>query len=159
MMIFWGECVLNKKDLQIEFNTEILWVQRFFKRSVTDARYSQIEQMIIDRKEELRYPYIKKDLNSGFKTNKKDTPLALKIIEIEEADNLLKIYQTWQQVLNQHISHTDKATLNVIRAVFVNKSMNVSKAGAKYLHYGQTTTYKIIYKWFQDLNFAFFNAR
>ena len=150
---------MNRKDLTIEFNTEILWLQRFFKRSVTDARYSQIEQMIKDRKEELRYPYVSKDANAGYKTNKKTTPLALKIIEIEEADSLLNIYQTWQRVLQRHISITDEPTLNVIRAVFVKKSMNVQRAGEKYLHYSKTVTYRIIYKWLQDLNIAFFNAR
>lgn len=150
---------MSKNDFQIEFNTEILWLRRFFERSKINPKNSVLEQMIADRVEELRYPYIKKDLIVGTKSSKKTTPLALKFVEIEECDDLLKIWRTWQRVLRQQISVTDRDTLKVIRAVFINKSMNLTGAGAKYFHYSHPVTYRIIRKWFQELNIAFFNAR
>lgn len=150
---------LNKSFLTKEFGTEILWLQRYFKRSYSNPQNSQLEQMIIDRKQELFYPCQNSDINSGFKTNKRSTPEALKRLELEEQDSLLKIYQTWLTAIEKHLKTSDANVVRVVREVFVNKYMNVDGAGRKYLNYGKTRTYEIVYQWLQELNIIFFNER
>ncbi|RGC38196.1 hypothetical protein [Streptococcus gallolyticus] len=150
---------MNKRALTVEFGAEILWLQRYFKRSHTNPNNSQLEQMIVDRRLELFYPYQDNDINSGFKTNKKSTPEALKRLELEEQDNLLKIYKTWLTAIEKHVKTSDANVVKVVREVFVNKYMNVDGAGRKYLNYSKTRTYEIIYEWLQELNIIFFNER
>lgn len=150
---------MNKRALTVEFGAEILWLQRYFKRSYVNPKNSQLEQMIFERKQELFHPYQEHDINSGFKTNKKKTPEALRRLEMEEQDNLLKIYQTWYRAIERHLKSSDNNVVNVVREVFVSKYTNVECAGRKYLNYGKTKTYEILYQWLQELSITFFNER
>ncbi|SDJ00511.1 hypothetical protein [Streptococcus equinus] len=150
---------MKKSSFKIEFNTELQYLKRYFKRSTSNPKYSCLEQMIIDRKEELFHPYFETDINHGFKTNKKRTPEALKRLELEEQDTLLKIYQTWIIAIEKHLKMSDINIVRVVKDVYVNKNMDVETAGMKYLHYGKTRTYEILYNWFQELNITFFNER
>ncbi len=143
--------ILNKKDLTIEFNSEILWLQRYFK--------STLKKMIADRREELRYPFREKNDKLGIKSNKQATPRALQIIIAEEEDPRLQMMLTWEKVICDYVNATDESLLRVIKAVFVTKSMNISGAGRRYMYYGKTTTYKMIYEWLQGLSIAYFKAK
>jgi len=149
----------KRSSLTIEFSTEILWLQRYFKRSYINPTNSCLEQMIIDRKQELFYPYFETDINNGFKTNKKRTPEALKRLELEEQDSLLRIYQTWLTVIDKHVKTSDKNLVKVVKEALVFKYMNIEGAGNKYLHYSRGRTYEIVYQWLQELNIIFFNER
>lgn len=142
---------MNKKDLTIEFNSEILWLQRYFKNI--------LQRMIEARREELRYPYRENTDNLGIKSTQKATPEALKIIEVEEADARLQMMLTWDKVIRDYVRATDERLLRVIKAVFVTKSMNISGAGRRYMAYGKTNTYKLIYEWLQGLSLAYFKAK
>lgn len=138
---------MNKKDLTIEFSAEILWLRRYYQ--------NQIKQMIAERKKELRYPYRETDKNAEIRGTKPVTPQALKIIEIEEADDELKKLNMWQDAISEYVQHTDENLLRAIKAVFVHKSMNISGAGRKYMYYSKTTTYKLFYEWLKGLSHAF----
>lgn len=142
---------MNKKDLTIEFNSEILWLQRYFKHT--------LQRMIAERREELRYPYRENTDNLGIKSTQKATPEALKIIEVEEADARLQMMLTWDKVIRDYVRATDERLLRVIKAVFVTKSMNISGAGRRYMAYGKTNTYKLIYEWLEGLSLAYFKAK
>nr|DAF53330.1 MAG TPA: hypothetical protein [Siphoviridae sp. ctHjK2] len=115
--------------------------------------------MIIDRKQELFYPCQDSDINSGFKTNKRSTPEALKRLELEEQDSLLKIYQTWLSAIEKHLKASDTNVVRAVKESLVLKYMNVEGAGNKYLHYSKGRTYKIMYQWLRELNIIFFNER
>lgn len=142
---------MNKKDLTIEFNSEILWLQRYFKNI--------LQRMIEARREELRYPYRENTDDLGIKSTQKATPEALKIIEVEEADARLQMMLTWDKVIRDYVRVTDERLLRVIKAVFVTKAMNISGAGRRYMAYGKTNTYKLIYEWLQGLSLAYFKAK
>lgn len=142
---------MNKKDLTIEFNSEILWLQRYFKNI--------LQRMIEARREELRYPYRENTDDLGIKSTQKATPEALKIIEVEEADARLQMMLTWDKVIRDYVRATDERLLRVIKAVFVTKAMNISGAGRRYMSYGKTNTYKLIYDWLQGLSLAYFKAK
>lgn len=149
----------KRSSLTIEFSTEILWLKRYFKRSHINPKNSCLEQMIIDRKQELFYPCQDSDINSGFKTNKRSTPEALKRLELEEQDSLLKIYQTWLSAIEKHLKASDTNVVRAVKESLVLKYMNVEGAGNKYLHYSKGRTYEIMYQWLRELNIIFFNER
>ena len=149
----------RRNSLNVEYNTEILWLNRYFKRSTSNPRYSCLEQMIIDRKEELFHPYFETDINKGFKTNKRVTPEALRRIELEEGDTLLRKYQTWLKVIDKHIKTSDKGMVNLIKDVYINKYTTLEVAANKYLHFSRSVAYPKVGDWLEELNTAFFNAR
>ena len=149
----------RKTSLNVEYNTEILWLNRYFKRSTSNPRYSCLEQMIIDRKEELFHPYFETDINKGFKTNKRVTTEALRRLELEEGDTLLRKYQTWLKVIDKHIKTSDKGMVNLIKDVYINKYTTLEVAANKHLHYSRSVAYLKVGDWLEELNTAFFNAR
>lgn len=124
---------MKKSSFKIEFNTELQYLKKYFKRSTSNPKYSCLEQMIIDRKEELFHPYFENDINYGFKTNKKRTPEALKRLELEEQDSLLKIYQTWLTAIEKHVKTSDNNIVKVIKDVYINEYMNIENASKKIL--------------------------
>ena len=141
----------NKRDFRIEFNTELLWLQRYFKGT--------LKKMIAELREELHSQKYNQFGDVKVQTTKKVTSQALHNIIVEEGSTRLQMLLTWERVIKEQVDKTDKNLLAVIKAVFVHGTMNVSGAGTRYLYYSKTTTYKILYTWFEQLTLAYFKAR
>lgn len=123
---------MRKTKLEKEFAGHILWLQRYYRKS----KNNPVNSILLDMLEERE------------KTAQTD----------KFSDNTCQLLFAWLEAITLMINKTDSSVMSVVKAVYVNRSMNMTGAGQRYLHYGQTKTIEIVRGWFEELTWQHVEA-
>lgn len=121
----------KKKIMRFDtlYQKEIVWLQWYFKRDKTCPKHTVLQQMIIERRQEV--------------DGKKDTILA-KYIAIQKA-------------LDTIVPRTDEDVLRTIKEVYVYRSMNIIGACHEIMYLSEAPVYIRLRKWFREFSDEVFN--